>query len=588
MEVDAASFPHQLLDILVNISEADFVSFDLELSGIANRLPNHLRVRPSGRKQTLEERYEETRTAANRYQVLQVGITCARFDYIDNSYILRPYNIVISPLLPERFDIKREICFQSGTASFLLSQGFDMGAPFARGVPYLSREEADRAKQMAFDRFDKKTFHEDVKLKDDDIQSLDFVRRVREAIVNWETTTDIELYITTYIGLPNPPANPAISGFEKRLVHQLVRNEFPDLITKGRQECITIVRFEEHREAEHTRKSKSRAKEQIAQMTGFRLIFEALAQGDIHGADPFRYNGSVNGNIIAANSPDVKDRFDRTQERLRTRQPVLVGHNMFTDLVYFYRTFVGELPGTLSGFCRAIHKLFPRIIDTKYLATYTEGDLQRSPTLQQIAESLKAQPLPKIATHQDHPGYDQRDAFHEAGYDSLLTATVALRLSAKLSAERQGHNVQPPVENEPEGFFMSNMKALMLAEREKVKKKSKTKQQPSNTDLLKDCFGFTNPFIIPDSGDNISSSEEKHESLTLATENAAGPSTSSWQDERYNPDTSSWAPIETVQREPMELIPAFDSEFWNEFGNTLRIFGTKEAMLRIADWEVKH
>jgi poly(A)-specific ribonuclease len=41
---------------------------------------------------------------------------------------------------------------------------------------------------------------------------------------------------------------------------------------------------------------------------------------------------------------DIRDRYDRAIERLKTKQPVLVGHNMFTDIVYFYRTFVGELP----------------------------------------------------------------------------------------------------------------------------------------------------------------------------------------------------------------------------------------------------
>jgi poly(A)-specific ribonuclease len=35
----------------------------------------------------------------------------------------------------------------------------------------------------------------------------------------------------------------------------------------------------------------------------------------------------------------------------------------------------------------------------------------------------------------------------------------------------------------------------------------------------------------------------------------------------------------------MELIPAFNSKFWDEFGNTLRVFGTEEAILHIADWE---
>jgi len=34
------------------------------------------------------------------------------------------------------------------------------------------------------------------------------------------------------------------------------------------------------------------------------------------------------------------------------------------------------------------------------------------------------------------------------------------------------------------------------------------------------------------------------------------------------------------------MIPNLDgdSAFWKEFGNTLRVFGTQEAVMKIADW----
>ena len=171
------TYPHRLLGILTHISEADFVSFDLELTGIPSRLPGKepWKPRSGGGKKTLQDRYQETKTAADRYHILQVGITCAKFDYQADKYLLRPYNISISPLVEERLDIEREICIQSGAASFLLSHGFDMGAPFAKGVQYLSREEAQRAKQMAYDRFEKKNVVQDVQLKVEDVDSLDFV-----------------------------------------------------------------------------------------------------------------------------------------------------------------------------------------------------------------------------------------------------------------------------------------------------------------------------------------------------------------------------------------------------------------------------
>jgi len=81
MEVDHSSFWQQLLPILRNISNASFVTFDLEMSGITTRL----RHGASGRSQdigrpTLQQQYEETKEAAETYTTLQVGITCVEED----------------------------------------------------------------------------------------------------------------------------------------------------------------------------------------------------------------------------------------------------------------------------------------------------------------------------------------------------------------------------------------------------------------------------------------------------------------------------------------------------------------------------
>ena len=187
MEVDGPSFAEHLVRLLIDVSEADFVSFDLELSGIPSRLPKKTPRGPG--RLTMDDRYEETREGANRYQILQIGLTCGRFDYIENKYVLRPYNINLSPLLDERLDFEREISFQSGACQFLLGCGFDLGAPFASGVQYLSREEAVRAKELAYNRIDRKNTVEDLKLKDTDTDSLDFVRRCREALTAWQKLT---------------------------------------------------------------------------------------------------------------------------------------------------------------------------------------------------------------------------------------------------------------------------------------------------------------------------------------------------------------------------------------------------------------
>lgn len=68
--------------MLEAIGNAHFVAFDLELSGIQSRQFNSTRHRDAGQegKQTLQQRYEELKGAAQRYQILQVGLTCVEED----------------------------------------------------------------------------------------------------------------------------------------------------------------------------------------------------------------------------------------------------------------------------------------------------------------------------------------------------------------------------------------------------------------------------------------------------------------------------------------------------------------------------
>ena len=81
MEVNQSHYKEQLLPILKHIANASFVSFDLEMSGIHKNIRfgpkagSHDNGKPS-----LQQLYEDTRNAADTFQVLQVGITIVEED----------------------------------------------------------------------------------------------------------------------------------------------------------------------------------------------------------------------------------------------------------------------------------------------------------------------------------------------------------------------------------------------------------------------------------------------------------------------------------------------------------------------------
>ena len=191
MDINATSFYGNLLDVFTTISESQFVSFDLELSGVSSK-PQ----RPNDTTQTLQERYEEIKQAAERYQILQIGLTCVReVSRVVTSeggqepelvYGVQPYNFNLSPLLPERMGVERIFSFQSGAAEFLIQRGFRIELPFTEGVPYLSRDEAKLAKERQYARLDRGALPDIDLTKPEDATAVEFVDDVRRAIREWQ------------------------------------------------------------------------------------------------------------------------------------------------------------------------------------------------------------------------------------------------------------------------------------------------------------------------------------------------------------------------------------------------------------------
>jgi len=74
MEIDRSNFWRLLPQVLEAISDADYVSFDLEMTGVG------FKSGPKILEPSAEEIYQQAKEAAQVYQVLQVGLTCLQHD----------------------------------------------------------------------------------------------------------------------------------------------------------------------------------------------------------------------------------------------------------------------------------------------------------------------------------------------------------------------------------------------------------------------------------------------------------------------------------------------------------------------------
>jgi poly(A)-specific ribonuclease len=180
MEVDRTVFNRQLLDILQNIANADYVTFDLEMSGITT---GRDRSRDTS-KPTLQQQFEEMKEAAETFQVVQVGICCVEKVWEKGYYLARPYNFYLSPLELHgvNLNMDRRFSFSSSACSFLMKNSFDFGKVFDSGIPYLSRrEQLDLKKQL--EKYSVKNIP-DIALKPGSPE-LTFYRRARSIIDPW-------------------------------------------------------------------------------------------------------------------------------------------------------------------------------------------------------------------------------------------------------------------------------------------------------------------------------------------------------------------------------------------------------------------
>ncbi|KFY87214.1 hypothetical protein V498_07252 [Pseudogymnoascus sp. VKM F-4517 (FW-2822)] len=441
MEVDQQHFWHELLPILKAISTASFVTVDVEMSGISTKS----RYSPAGRfnetgKPSLQQQYEDTKEAAERYQVLQIGLTCVEEDWKNGVYTARPYNFNINPLLEDgdKLDIYRDITLSSSSMHFLRKNCFDIGAVFTKGISYISRKEQTQARQAFLDRQNRNSTIPDLEISPGDQATLTFYRNARKQLLEWTDPKNKD--VRDAMGFYNVAVPGGLSGYQRRLVYQLVRTEFKEyraFLPRKNADFVQVEKMDVAKEAKIAASKVIANEAQLAKQIGFRYIFEALAGGDLSSIAPTWFCVNSDGQSAFIDTSLKKLELSSLSKALTAKSRVLVGHNLFTDLIFLYRTFIGDLPPTVTEFQEKIHALFPMVIDTKYMATREAlvGSRQSS-SLQDLHQDLKSQRTPQICLLEEFRSYQNRHLLHEAGYDSYLTAQIFLKLAAKLDGGR--------------------------------------------------------------------------------------------------------------------------------------------------------
>jgi len=534
MDITKTQFGVEAVRLLHNIADSHFIAFDFEFSGIAER------NRDRSGKPNVQERYEETRASVQEFQPLQIGLTIVKLDENKGRYVLEPYNFNISPLplLRER-QFTRKWSMSSGAVSFLQKNGFDFGRQMVHGVPYLSVQEEQRARaKMTAD-----ARRDDMVLKEDD-QVL--VRHIRDAIAKWQAQPKEkqEDYLNIPRGQPSGIPN-ELNGYQRRLVHQIVQNEFPAMKTQGMGHFIQITNPTSAQQASQKTLEAEYRERDLSRAIGFRWIIDGIMGRDLSKLPDDYLLPALPSTVGAAEGEKpVKALLGELNSKLRSRRKVLVGHNCMTDIMFLYKMAIGDLPEKLEDFKDKIHDMFPAIIDTKFLSSCFSEKHGRL-DLGSVAQELELEEGgPEIYTSGEFDRYTDSAWLHEAGYDSYITAIVAIRMASKLqregSSRKKDHDRQQqdvanaaavssslPDFGVTEGYVTATESMDDLSEASSAaRNNSTTRSQSPNTPVTATRSSFGSPASSPKPTRTSSFARSKNDSTASATSDSNLPNTS--------------------------------------------------------------
>ncbi|KAI0024690.1 ribonuclease H-like domain-containing protein [Xylariomycetidae sp. FL0641] len=535
MQVEQSNFWEVLPVILEHIASSRFVSIDCEMTGISAE-SSQSQTAPK----TLQEAYLSAKKAAETYQIVEIGLTFSRYHEPSSTYQTASYNIPVSPLVMKtsisrliQSQLGRNVTISANSYAFLQQNGFNLSKTLDTGTPYLSRSEEDHMRQyLVLSRG-----FNDAQLGPLEIDKHALAFR---DMCRYKISTLIEPNSKLHTVVLQNPYGGRINNFQARLVMDLVQKEFTGCVAeRAGAGSGMIVRREGPYEARTEQQKVALRISDLNRSVCLRYVFEALAGGSL--AEYCPRLGPVKKAI-----PYVRD-LREYEKQLKQKRPILVGHNLFYDMVFIYHTFFGSLPGQLDDFLSAINSLFPRIIDTKHLDRTGKNSMMEDLPLEQLHNHYQKQQFPMIVAPQPNFSYAKPQP-HQAGYDSYVTMVLFLKQSHDMLGKKR--HLQ---DVEEECYQRTKTNDGYPSHRLSLK------DSPQRQEELKALRHY--PALVP-----ISMAPGAPQAPPVAPQ----PSTAGASSHQARVE-------EAFSVKETYIIPSWDSGFWKAFGNKTRLGGKAVA-----------
>ncbi|XP_015346559.1 poly(A)-specific ribonuclease PARN isoform X1 [Marmota marmota marmota] len=399
MEIIRSNFKSNLQKVYQAIEEADFFAIDGEFSGISDG-PSVTAL--TNGFDTPEERYQKLKKHSMDFLLFQFGLCTFKYDYTDSKYVMKSFNFYVFPKPFSRSSPDVKFVCQSSSIDFLASQGFDFNKVFRNGIPYLNQEEERQLREQ----YDEKRSQANgagslayvspnaskcpVTIPEDQKKFIDQVVEKIEDLLQSEENKNLDLEPCT--------------GFQRKLIYQTLSWKYPKgihvetLETEKKERYIVISKVDEEERKKREQQKHAKEQEELNDAVGFSRVIHAIANS---------------GKLV-------------------------IGHNMLLDVMHTVHQFYSPLPADLNEFKELTTCVFPRLLDTKLMAsTQPFKDIINNTSLAELEKRVKETPFspPKVESAEGFPSYDTAsEQLHEAGYDAYITGLCFISMANYLGS----------------------------------------------------------------------------------------------------------------------------------------------------------
>ncbi|XP_033091577.1 poly(A)-specific ribonuclease PARN isoform X4 [Trachypithecus francoisi] len=325
---------------------------------------------------TPEERYQKLKKHSMDFLLFQFGLCTFKYDYTDSKYITKSFNFYVFPKPFNRSSPDVKFVCQSSSIDFLASQGFDFNKVFRNGIPYLNQEEERQLREQ----------YDEKRSQANGAGALSYVS-------------------------PNTSKCPVtIPEDQKKFIDQVVE-KIEDLLQSEENKNLNLE-----------------------PCTGFqrKLIYQTLSWKYPKGIHVETLETEKKERYIVISKVDEEERKRREQQKHAKEQEEL------NDAVGFSRVIHAIANSDLSEFKEMTTCVFPRLLDTKLMAsTQPFKDIINNTSLAELEKRLKETPFnpPKVESAEGFPSYDTAsEQLHEAGYDAYITGLCFISMANYLGS----------------------------------------------------------------------------------------------------------------------------------------------------------